>query len=98
MNARELGTAAAAGSVLRVLMRRQGEQGAGDEPPLWNVRVFVSDEDDPGMAQGPLLVGSDQATLWFERVDDACRLVRHCGCAHGIRIEGQIVEAEDDDV
>ena len=97
MNASELGTAAAAGTVLRVLILRQWEQGADDEPPLWNVWVFVPDEDDPGMAEGHLLVGSDQETLWFERIDDAYRLVRDCGYAHGIRIEDQVVEAEDID-
>lgn len=97
MNPGDFSRAAAAGAVLRVVILRQWEAGAGDPAPMWNVWAFVADEDDPEMAVGHMLVGADEEMLWFERIDDAYRHVRGCGYAQGIRIEDQVVDIEEGD-
>lgn len=97
MNQNDVQTAAQADAILRVLVLRQWEPGTEGEAVPWNVWVFVADEDDEELAVGHVLVGPDSEPLWFERIDDAYRYVRECGYRHGIRIEDQVVEADDHD-
>lgn len=97
MNPNDFRRAVQADKVLRVVILRQWEAGAEEAATPWNVWAFVADEDEPELAVGHLLLGGDEETLWFDRIDDAYGHVRGCGYAQGIRIEDQVVASGDDD-
>lgn len=97
VNQNEFCSAIVRDAVSRVIILRQWEQPIDEIEPLWQVWVFVPDEEDQDLLMGNRLAGADAETLCFERLDDAYRYVRACGYRLGIRVEDQIVEADEAD-